>query len=422
MYSNRWSKSRMLVRGMQGNRLQRACLLPYIAATVGIIASVSDALTSVAVGSVKISMHKEAYEQGEDITVKFSGGPGNAADWIRFFPASKSIGPGNGIWLYTNGTKAKGGNARSGSITFANVAIAPGEYDIRFLENNGYKALGEPVRVTITPGPPKWVVSEFRRRHGVVGTAYSGKIVAYVTDRNVTFRKRAGPVWLTVLPDGTIKGEPKPSDVGRNTFTLRVTDSATSLHADATMTIEVFAQGKESVRHLKVMSFNLLGALSVMDNGYRKGLNAIILSDADIIGTQESFHRTIKVYVPEKLASDLGWYYNKAATNSTQGIISRYPIVDSGYDVGEGPHDWRVGRLAHGSKIRLASKPSKDVIVATCHLVSEPYGPYAAYRSGATAASVLAAEKKSDRDEAIAKIMGKKMRGCSPMPTESPSF
>ena len=50
--------------------------------------------------------------------------------------------------------------------------------------------------------------------------------------------KIAGPAWLAVSADGTLSGTPGASDVGTNTFTVRVTDSAGAF-ADATLTITV---------------------------------------------------------------------------------------------------------------------------------------------------------------------------------------
>jgi len=42
------------------------------------------------------------------------------------------------------------------------------------------------------------------------------------------------------------------------------------------------------VTELKVMSFNLWHGFGQINDGYRKGLEAIILSDVDIVGTQET--------------------------------------------------------------------------------------------------------------------------------------
>jgi len=54
----------------------------------------------------------------------------------------------------------------------------------------------------------------------------------------LTFNKVAGPAWLTVAADGTLSGTPGASDVGPNSFTVRVTDNA-SVSDDATLAIVV---------------------------------------------------------------------------------------------------------------------------------------------------------------------------------------
>ena len=56
----------------------------------------------------------------------------------------------------------------------------------------------------------------------------------------LAFSKVSGPAWLAVAADGTLSGTPGASDVGLNTFTVRVTDSA-GASADATLAITVYA-------------------------------------------------------------------------------------------------------------------------------------------------------------------------------------
>lgn len=54
----------------------------------------------------------------------------------------------------------------------------------------------------------------------------------------LTFSKISGPTWLSVAADGTLSGTPGASDVGANSFTVRVTDD-TELSSDATLAITV---------------------------------------------------------------------------------------------------------------------------------------------------------------------------------------
>lgn len=54
----------------------------------------------------------------------------------------------------------------------------------------------------------------------------------------VVFSKDAGPEWLAVENDGMLSGIPDDSDVGENTFTIRITDDQ-GLYDTAQMTIQV---------------------------------------------------------------------------------------------------------------------------------------------------------------------------------------
>jgi fibronectin type 3 domain-containing protein len=61
-------------------------------------------------------------------------------------------------------------------------------------------------------------------------TAYTGQTVSgTATDANggtLTYSKAAGPEWLAIASTGALSGTPTNADVGKNTFIVRVTDSA----------------------------------------------------------------------------------------------------------------------------------------------------------------------------------------------------
>jgi endonuclease/exonuclease/phosphatase family metal-dependent hydrolase len=349
------------------------------------------------VSAQSVSPQKASYEVGEDIVVDFSGGPGNAKDWIGIYTKGETPDgdPASLEWLYTNGTQSSGGSLTSGSVTFSNSGLAEGTYSVWFLENDGYNVIAGPTDLVISPPPPQvptWIVSQFRRRHAVSGTAYTGKISAYASSDTTTFTRVSGPEWLNISASGDLTGTPTTSDVGKNTWTIRASNSEGS--ADATMTIRVFAPGTESVTELKVMSFNLWHGFGQVNDGFRKGLEAIIISDADIIGTQETVENiTTGNYQVQELAQALGWYYGPNASGDS-GILSRYPIT-SNSDVG----------VARRITVRVTANPLREVIHYNAHLDYQYYGPYEAQKSGATAQKVLTEELKSQRDEEIATIM-----------------
>lgn len=351
-----------------------------------------------------ITTNKANYEVNETITVQFSNGPANDADWIGFYYPGQIPAQGTpaSLWTYTNGTTTSGNGTTSGSIDFVNPGFQPGNYEIYFLEDNGYTILSGPVAFTVvaSPGPavPQWIKSPFKRIHGVVGATYQGKISAYASDADIgdtlSFSLVSGPSWLNLASDGTLSGIPANGDIGNNQFIVKATDLGGN-NSTATMNIEVFANGAESVPELKVLSFNLWHGLGQINYGHRKGIEAIILSGADIIGTQETVDNVsgTNAYQAQVIADALGWHYSPAGSGNS-GIISRYPIV-SQFTAG----------IANGIRAKLTSSPVKEVIFYNCHLDYLYYGPYKAQEPNSNAQKVLTEEKKSQRDEQIAAII-----------------
>ena len=353
-----------------------------------------------------ITLDAMSYPAGSPITATFSGGPGNSNDWIGLFPASITK-PSTGTyldWLYTNGTQTAGGNLKSGSVTFANPVLAPGNYKAWFLASDGYTKIAGPALFSVTPtgGPalPEWVVDGFVLRHGVVGEAYSGKVQAYAYDPDpgdaLAFSKVSGPAWLQVSAAGAISGTPPTGSAGTNEFVLRATDLLGN-SSTAAMSIPVFAAGQEQVAELRVMSYNLWHGWSRMNQGAAKGIRSIIEADVDIIGTQETVDGTSgsNAYRVQTIAEELGWYYSPTGAGDS-GIASRYPIT-AAYTAADG--------VAKGARIRLCSQPLREIVIFNTHLDHLHYGPYEAKRAGSTNATVLAEELASQRDEQIAGVL-----------------
>jgi len=347
-----------------------------------------------------VTPNKADYDIGEDVSIAFTGGAGNATDWVAIYPQGviPDGSPAATLWSYANGTQTSGGNLTAGNVTFANPTLAAGNYSAWFLANDGYAAIAGPANFTINEPaptvPPSWLVTSFTRRHGVIGTAYTGRISAYTNFKGYTFSKVFGPGWLTISASGELGGTPTEGSAGMNTFTVRASDG--TVNVDVTMKIEVFAPNTEIVRQVKVMSYNAWHGWGQINNGHRKGIESIILSGADIIGMQESTDNVSGsgVYQPQKIADELGWYYRSNISGSL-GLISRYPITDQTISAG----------IARGFKVKITSSPLQEVILMDCHLDYTDYGPYAAQLSGATEASVLVEENSSERDEQIAAIM-----------------
>lgn len=129
-----------------------------------------------------------------------------------------------------------------------------------------------------------------------------------------------------------------------------------------------------------LMSYNVWKSWSQVDDGFRKGLDSIKASGADVVGLQEA-----SPDLAGKIAAELGWFRAEKADGSPQ-IVSRFPILES----------MATDRLV-GARVRVAENPRREAIIFNCHLDYRFYGPYAAMKPGATADSVLLEESRSER-------------------------
>lgn len=114
---------------------------------------------------------------------------------------------------------------------------------------------------------PTWSSSTITAPSVTRNISYSGaSLAASARDEDIifgdslTFSKLSGPSWLTVASNGALSGTPQGSDVGLNTFSVRVTD-ASGLFADATLNITVLPYSLRS-------QYSFEGNLNDSVNGY----------------------------------------------------------------------------------------------------------------------------------------------------------
>ena len=92
------------------------------------------------------------------------------------------------------------------------------------------------------PRPPSFTANPLNKPSATEDSAYSSSLSADVTDPNtadsITFSKVSGPGWLNVASSGALTGTPLNVDVGNNSFTVQVTDSA-GLSSQTTVAIAV---------------------------------------------------------------------------------------------------------------------------------------------------------------------------------------
>src|SRR4030095_3676294 len=128
----------------------------------GVLCAVTMALLSVTSARVHAAtvVHPDSntYFTGEDITVAFSGGPGNPKDWIGVYPVDVVPGSvGSTIWQSVDGTGDGGGvvGVREGSINFPGGLNQAGDWAVYFLVNDGYSTLATNLFSVVDPGTPR---------------------------------------------------------------------------------------------------------------------------------------------------------------------------------------------------------------------------------------------------------------------------
>lgn len=88
---------------------------------------------------------------------------------------------------------------------------------------------------------PTWNVDPIVKSGARAGSNYTATLAADAVDEDgnpITFSVISGPAWLTVAVDGTLAGIPDVEDIGRNEWTVRVTDAG-EMTADAILEIQV---------------------------------------------------------------------------------------------------------------------------------------------------------------------------------------
>ena len=100
----------------------------------------------------QVVSNKEEYEQGDPISISFSGGPGNPTDRIELFSwddqREERIVPAVD-WVYVNGTQVVGSAKTDGDVTFVpansptrSVALPSGGYNVAFVTDDGTELAG----------------------------------------------------------------------------------------------------------------------------------------------------------------------------------------------------------------------------------------------------------------------------------------
>ena len=144
--------------------------------------------------AVVTSLHDQ-YLPETPIGIAFSGGPGNAKDWIGIYPDGVTPGSvGSTLWNYVDGTRTGATGFKEGNLVFNTGLAFGGTWKAFLLKNDGYEVLGETSFTVLEVGSPLL--------HVVQRTYQPGETIS------VTFTN--GPAnakdWIGIYPAGVTPG------------------------------------------------------------------------------------------------------------------------------------------------------------------------------------------------------------------------
>jgi hypothetical protein len=93
-------------------------------------------------GGVTVTTNAASYSVQQQITVSWTGLPGNQADWIGIYPTGSTTISNPTRWLYTGGQV-------NGSVIFSGLDT-PGSYNARAFENDSYNLLAQSAPFAVT--------------------------------------------------------------------------------------------------------------------------------------------------------------------------------------------------------------------------------------------------------------------------------
>jgi hypothetical protein len=135
-----------------------------------------------------IRPENRVYVTGTAITVNFTNGPANPADWIGIYQAGEvpDGDPVSILWNYVGGTQSSGEGKSSGSVSFPTGLATPGEYEVFFLENDGYTVLASEPFTVVAPSGLKARVSQVNPAPDAVDIPPQVELSAVITNETTS--------------------------------------------------------------------------------------------------------------------------------------------------------------------------------------------------------------------------------------------
>ncbi|MBM6996846.1 discoidin domain-containing protein [Paenibacillus sp. DXFW5] len=331
-----------------------------------------------------LSMDQTVVELGQPLTIHYTGAQSNK-DWIGIYLKNETPEQGTNAWRwdYVNdlpdGTITLTDNSEGRKEYPSLKDLAPGEYYLAYLLNDGYtenadrfyfQIVGK--EITQLKATPESVALTLNQQEDSeqlqVEATYSTNETQDVTTANGIQYVSSMPQVATVTSTGLVKA------VSEGNAEINITLEGKSTTIEVTVTSTTPGPEPKPEIELTVMSLNLWSGDAIKKNGIDRVVNflenLIRTADPDVIGIQES-NNTIVTQV----AASLGYYVSMKASPNVS-LMSKYPILDVDKE-----QDYYLIEVDSG----------RAVAISNVHLSSTPYGPYS-IADGKTVESVLADE------------------------------
>ncbi|MUG88779.1 hypothetical protein GNP92_20745 [Paenibacillus timonensis] len=329
-------------------------------------------------------MDQTVVELGQPLTIHYTGAQSNK-DWIGIYLKNETPEQGTNAWRwdYVNdlpdGTITLTDNSEGRKEYPSLKDLAPGEYYLAYLLNDGYtenadrfyfQIVGK--EITQLKATPESVGLKLNQPEDSaqlqVEATYSTNETQDVTTATDIQYVSSMPQVATVTSTGLVKA------VSEGTAEINISLEGKSTTIEVTVTSTTPGPDPKAEIELTVMSLNLWSGDAIKKNGIDSVINflenLIQTADADVIGIQES-NNTIVTQV----AASLGYYVSMKASPNVS-LLSKYPILDVDKE-----QDYYLIEVDSG----------RAVAISNVHLSSNPYGPYS-IADGKTVDSVLADE------------------------------
>ena len=222
------------------------------------VVSQSFATTSGQTYKLQFDVGAYAYSTSEQrLAVTVQGSGSLVSNTVSVF----GLGGGSSAWVAQSYTFV----ANSATTTLIFQDVSPTSLNLDMLLDHVRVSAASPSNAA-----PVFTANPITRAGATQNVAYSGSLAGSASDANtgdpIAYSKTAGPAWLLVANDGTLSGTPGSSNVGANSFTVRVTDEAGAFN-QAVLNIAVANVNDAPVANAQSASVNVNGTVDITLTG-----------------------------------------------------------------------------------------------------------------------------------------------------------